>query len=416
MRSRAVRVTLLLLAVGALGTAAYLTWDIDRRTAVSSAAFTEADWKIDALVRQTVELRAAQQAYVAAGQSEQFWITRAGDLTTQLQEALSSIRTAQLSADSQAALAKASQALTDFSRVDRRAREYASSGQKLLASDIIFGDGLERTQQILAALDEAKTSEAAVANTSAAAARREMAKMAGGGAAVALLVLLLLTSTGQPPKAEAVDEVPTAIAPRTKAAKASEPLDLDLVPRAIAPPPKAAPKPAPKAAEPPPVPVAAPASPPPALRDVAEVCSQLARAADTSAFPEILQRAAAALDAAGVVLWISDPDATELIAVASHGYAQAVLTRMSPIVRDAENVTAAAFRTGLVQTVSGDGRSNGAIAAPLVNASGCVGVLSAEVRNDGEREPARLALASIVAAQLATLTAPASRSQNRAAL
>ena len=406
MRSRAVRVTLLLLASAALGTAAYLTWDIDRRTAVAAAAFKEADWKIDDAVRQTMELRAAQQAYVAAGQSEQFWIARAGELVTQLQEALSSIKTAQLSADTQAALTKATQALTDFSRVDRRAREYASSGQKLLASDIIFGDGLERTQQILTALDEAKTSEAAAWNTAAGAARREMAMMAGGGAAVALLVLLLLTSTGRPPKTETVDVAPS-MAPSAKAAKASEPLDLDLVPRTIAPPPK----PAPKAAEPPPAPASAPA-----LQDVAEVCSQLARVADTAAFPTILQRAADALDAAGVVLWITDPDATELIAVASHGYAQPVLTRMSPIARDAENVTAAAFRTGLVQTVSGDGRSNGAIAAPLVNASGCVGVLSAEVRNDGEREPARLALASIVAAQLATLTAPATRSQNRAAL
>ena len=406
MRSRAVRVTLLLLAVGALGAAAYLTWDIDRRTAVAAAVFKEANWKIDAAVRQTMELRAAQQAYVAAGQSEQFWIARAGELVTQLQEALSSIKTAQLSADTQAALTKGTQALTDFSRVDRRAREYASSGQKLLASDIIFGDGLERTQQVLTALDEAKASEAAAWNTAAGAARREMAKMAGGGAAVALLALLLLTSTGRPAKAETVDVAPS-IAPPVKAAKASDPLDLDLVPRAIAPPPKPAPKPA----EPPPAP-----APAPALQDVAAVCSQLARVADASAFPTILQRAAEALDAAGVVLWITDPDANELIAVASHGYAQPVLTRMSPIARDAENVTAAAFRTGLVQTVSGDGRSNGAIAAPLVNASGCVGVLSAEVRNDGEREPARLALASIVAAQLATLTAPATRSQNRAAL
>ena len=414
MRSRAVRVTLLLLAVGALGTAAYLTWDIDRRTAVAAAAFKDTNWKIDAAVRQTMELRAAQQAYVAAGQSEQFWITRAGELVTQLQEALATIKTAPLSADTQAALAKATQGLTDFSRVDRRAREYASSGQKLLASDIIFGDGLERTQQVLAALDETKTAEAAAASTATAAARREMAKMAGGGAAVALLVLLLLTSTGRLPKTEAVEDVVVPVAAPAKpakSAKASEPLDLDLVPRTIAPPPKPAPKPA----EPAPAPAAAKAAAP-ALQHVAEVCSQLARVADTSSFPTILQRAADALDAAGVVLWITDPDATELVAVASHGYAPAVLTRMSPIARDAENVTAAAFRTGLVQTVSGDGRSNGAIAAPLVNASGCVGVLSAEVRNDGEREPARLALASIVAAQLATLTAPATRSENRAAL
>jgi hypothetical protein len=66
--------------------------------------------------------------------------------------------------------------------------------------------------------------------------------------------------------------------------------------------------------------------------------------------------------------------------------------------------------------MKGDTLSNGAIAAPLVNPSGCVGVLSAEVRNDGEQKPGRLALASIVAAQLATITAAAAQSENRAAL
>jgi hypothetical protein len=270
---------------------------------------------------------------------------------------------------------------------------------------------LNGTQQVLTALDEARTAHAAAGSTAANAARKELATVVGGAAAVALLVLVLLTSPGRARVPEAVPDAKPLPEPKplSTARPASvvrpapvvrrEPLDLDLKPKAIAPPPAPA-KPIPS----------------PELQDVAEVCTQLARAADASTLPMVLQRTALALDAAGVVLWVTDPDGSELVAVASHGYAPAVLARMGPIARDAENVTAAAFRTGLLQTVKGDSLANGAIAAPLVNASGCVGVLSAELRNDGERVPARLALASIVAAQLATLTAPAARSDSRAAL
>ena len=412
MRSRAVRVTLLLLAVAALGTAAYLTWNIERRTVAAAETVKAIDWKLDAATRATVELRAAQQAYVAAGQSEDYWITRVGESIAQLQDAIADMRTSPLAADTHAALERAAQALTAFTRLDRRAREYASTGQKLLASDVIFSDGLNGTQQVLAALDEARASHAAAAGAAANVARKELATVVGGAAAVALLVLLLLTSPGRVRVPDAVPEAKPVPAPKPVSAARPgavvrpapivrrEPLDLDLKPRA--------------ASGAPPVP--AKPIPPPELQDVADVCTQLARAVDASMLPMVLQRTALALDASGVVLWVTDPDALELVAVASHGYAPSVLARMGPIARDAENVTAAAFRTGLLQTVKGDTLTNGAIAAPLVNAAGCVGVLSAELRNDGERAPARLALAAIVAAQLATLTAPAARSGTRAAL
>ena len=402
MRSRAVRLTLLLLAVAAIGTAAYFSWNVERRTAAIAAGHNTIDWKLEAAARQTIELRAAQQAYVAAGQSEEFWITRVTESITQLDDAIADIRTAQLPADTQAALERATQSLTQFSRLDRRAREYASTGQKLLASDVIFSDGLQRAQQILTALDEARTAQTAAAGVAAAEGRRELATMAGGGAAAALFVLLLLTSPGRLPEPEPVVEAKPIDepkpAPAVRAApvsKRAQPLGLEIAPKPAAPPRPLL---------------------PPELQDIAEVCTQLARASDSSSLPAILQRTALALDAAGVVLWVIDPEGAELVPVASHGYAPAALARMGPLARDAENVTAAAFRTGLVQTMKGETLANGAIAAPLVNPSGCVGVLSAEVRNDGAQKPGKLALASIVAAQLATITAPAARSENRAAL
>jgi hypothetical protein len=158
---------------------------------------------------------------------------------------------------------------------------------------------------------------------------------------------------------------------------------------------------------------------PPATTDfagVASLCVDLARVVDTRALPSLLDRTASLLDASGIILWIADPDGRELNPIFAQGYPQQLVNRLGTIPRDAENATAAAFRTSLLQTVMADEISGGAIAAPLVTPGGCVGVMAAEVRNDSERQDAKLAAATIVAAQLATLVGPPSaRPQTRSA-
>jgi len=144
------------------------------------------------------------------------------------------------------------------------------------------------------------------------------------------------------------------------------------------------------------------------LQGLAAVCTDLARLSDTSLLPAILERAAVALDASGLVLWILDQDGAALVPIATHGYPASVVSRMGSLRTDGQNATAAAFRTGLVQTVSASAGSNGAIAAPLLASAGCRGVMAAEVRQDAEKHPARLAVASILAAQLAALVGPSS--------
>ena len=100
--------------------------------------------------------------------------------------------------------------------------------------------------------------------------------------------------------------------------------------------------------------------------------------------------------------------------VIAHGYPQNLVARLGTMSRDAENVTAAAFRTGLMQTLKADAISHGAIAAPLLTPAGPVGVMAAEVLNDGERRESTRAAAAIVAAQLATLMGPpAARTQGK---
>ena len=61
-----------------------------------------------------------------------------------------------------------------------------------------------------------------------------------------------------------------------------------------------------------------------------------------------------------------------------------------------------------MRTAKGDGLANGALVAPLLTADGCIGVLSAEMKGGSEKDEGSQALASIFAAQLATLVSPSS--------
>jgi hypothetical protein len=59
-----------------------------------------------------------------------------------------------------------------------------------------------------------------------------------------------------------------------------------------------------------------------------------------------------------------------------------------------------------MQIVKADAVSQGAIAAPLLSPSGPLGVMAAELLQDGERRDATRAAVTIVAAQLSTLMGP----------
>lgn len=398
MRSRVVRLTLTLLAVGAIAAAAYLTWTTERRAAKGrSDAATFESARMTAL-REAFELRAAQQAYVAAGQSETFWFGKVTASVDALTTAFATLGVSSSSGTTRAALEAAQQALQDFEQVDRRARSYVSSGQQLLASDLIFSDGLDTTGRITAALEQAGHAAGQDAALAAAAVKREQLLPIAAAALVVLISLLLLTAVPAQAPVVVTEAAPMPVPSH------GEGLDLGTLMRDE---PKTVAEPAP---------VAAPPQPPFEMQALATVCTDLARLTDTNDLPAVLERAAAALDASGLVLWVADPDGKELMPVAAHGYAANVLSRLGTLKVDAENATSSAFRTGLVQTVKADAMSHGAIAAPLVTSGGTRGVMSAEVRNDGEKQPEKLAAAAIVAAQLATLVGPpAVRTQDRTA-
>jgi hypothetical protein len=408
MKSRAFRFALHVLFVGVVAAAAYVVWKKESEGSAAAAAARTFAERAHAASLALLEIKSAHAGYVAAGQGEDYWIARVDALIGSTREALGTLRSAAVSADARGELGLAEEVLDDFEQMDRRARDYSRNGQRLLASDLVFSDGIEKTDAAVAAVERARRAEAETALAAISRGRREALMAGAGAAALGLLLMFVLVPLPRTP-VPAADPVPETVPsekPRPAAAESPG--------RKPAPgrPPAAAERMPP--ARPAPAGAVKPAVPALDLPGMAALCTDLSRAIDTRALPPALERAAKLLDASGLVIWVADPDGRELLPVIAHGYPQNLVTRLGTIPKDAENVTAAAFRTGLVQTVKADTISHGAIAAPLLTPVGPVGVMAAEVLNDGERRETTRAAAAIVAAQLATLMGPpASRNQGK---
>ena len=409
MKSLAVRIMLLAVFIVASGIAAYVVWTSEshvRRSVDDVRAFDQS--ALDA-ERHVFELRSAQQGYVAAGQGAPIWIAKAAEAATTVKARLDYLRAHATAPQAQTALDNASSALQDFDQIDRRARDYVRNGQTLLASDVIFADGLESTAAIAASIDDARTAERVARDAEHTSVRRAEALAIASGSVVALVTVLVF-AFGKEPEADSAVRAEAQSPPDTSIASVS-PADRLRPVELVKTPTTAATLDTASSGDSNNVPPARSID----LSAVASVCSDLARVMDTHALRPLLGRAATILDSPGIVLWIADPDGRELSPIVTHGYSRQIVLRLGTILREDENATAAALRTSLLQTVDTDAISNGAIAAPLVTPAGCVGIMAAEVRDHGEKDPAKLAAASIIAAQLATLVGPPStRAQARA--
>ena len=449
MQSRAARLILLGLFLAAISTATFLFWRGDTDAANAALHAKTFDASAKAIERGLLDLRAAQLGYAAANQPGDRWVSRVAHGLETVRTDIRALRAESTVPEAQTALDAATAALNDFAKSDKRAAEYVRTEQRSLASDVVFGDGLERSDAAVAAVEQARLAEvqARESGVTVFRSRQVFALTAGAGAAV-LAVLLLIpvaraapdTALAQPSRtAEAVKQEPATSGGIRRDGALSDTLDDGVAsqPRAHAPEPVLASLAVPELQ-------ATSAETAPRARDLdiapayigqaaggppegttahttdftglASLCVDLARIVDTRALPALLDRTASLLDASGIILWIADPDGRELNPIFAQGYPQQLVNRLGTIPRDAENATAAAFRTSLLQTVMADEISGGAIAAPLVTPGGCVGVMAAEVRHDSERQDAKLAAATIVAAQLATLVGPPSaRAQTRTA-
>lgn len=349
-----------------VGGTAYQTWQFEQ---TSNALRTNEDRlarQFTSLEMAVADLRTAQAGYVAAGQGSSFWMTRADDLMSQV-EAVLAERQQEGLPEAASTLAAAQSRLEALRKSDLRARNYVGNDQQLLASDVIFVESLEILGRLAAEVATARDAEI-MANRQEAATIRQYQAGLVGGAGVILLILIAV------PKGRSVEvpEVRSADVPESRSAEVPEVRSAEV----------------------------------PGLGEAADICVDLARLLDGRDLPALLSRAATAIGAKGLVLWVIDDARETLRPSLAHGYSDRMVQRLGTLTVGADNVTSVACRTLQPQVVPSqtlDG--SGALAVPLIGTSGCVGVLAAEVSGSA-RDGSTLPLARVIAAQLAAVITP----------
>ena len=353
-----------------------------------------ADRDFGSIETSLASLRTAQAGYVALGQAPASWVTRAAEHFTQIETLVAARRSSSRLVDADAQYSAITQALTALAKVDRQAQAAVKQDDRYPASDLVFMDAADAANKVTDAVAGVRAAEAKAASDHT----RQLATMrlVMNGAAVALILIIavyfgraarVLGSNQPVSMAKMLKNLPppvkTGSASMSAAAPASSPI-------------AGLGTPAPSGA--------APRST--NLTAAAELCVDLARVLDGRDVPALLERTATLLDAKGVVLWAADTDGALLRPTLCHGYSDKVLARLRPLLVDSDNVTSLAFRSLQPQSINGAAAEDaGAIAVPLITATGCVGVLAAEIRQS-RPHPDLLPLARIVAAQFSTLVAP----------
>ena len=368
MRRRAVRFTLLalLLIIGAA--AGSVAWNTDSQRRALAINNDEVTDRLDRIISAISDIGAAQQAYVAPGQSAPAAFEQTA---AQIQRIATELETVQPMLRS-AEAAELSMVIRDGAaallETDSSARGHLRTDQVLWAAEVVFGQARDTRATITQAVKALQAAESRALQTAQERLAQLLLVLIGGAAAIWTLGLIALTWV-----------------PRTKPTAA--PLTIS------------EPAPAPAPAES--APLTAPISRLVDLTSASGVCTDISRLASGEALAGVLARAAAVLDASGIILWMGAGG--ELFAAAAHGYDARVVARLGTIAMSADNATAVAWRSGRVGVVAGDAGANGAIVAPMFGPEGCVGVLATEVRHGRESDEDTRAVAAIIASQLATV-------------
>lgn len=388
MRSPTARLSLCALAWIALGVASAYTLHTQSQIAERRAALRAFEVSARDAADALQDVQAGQHAYVAAGQDAREWMTK---VTTYLRTATSAVETLKTTARSQAAatsLQDATTALTTVGAIDRRLRGQISQGDLHQAAETVYAESEDTTSSAVADVESAIVSERQLADTFEAGQRRAQAitlvGVAGVVAVVVALLGLLLTDGAWATSAGDDHERSHGVAP-------AQGLSLD--------------RPQDPNGEYP----FAPAPATELLTKVSGLCTEFGRAQSADQLRSLLRESADLMHARGIIVWLGDGAGSDLRPVLAHGYSEATLARLSSVARHADNAAAAAYRTSEVQIVkSREGGARGAIVAPLLSTDGCIGALTAELRDHGdESSDDTRSVAVVVASQLAGALAAA---------
>ena len=424
MSNRWLRFGIALLAIGAAGAAGYRIFQQEQRLSADIAAMRAVEQSGESALVTISELKAAMHAYVAEGQGDAFWTARASALIDRLRASLLELEGPATAAG--ASVADTLDLADRLAAAEQRARQHVREGQLLLAGDVIFSDAPDLLDALKLQVAGARTTVLDAGTVRHTAIRRQQATLALAGAGILAFATLLLVIPGSAAPAPS-QSLPTLRASADPVVDDEE-SSARVVSRApVAQRPASSTKVTPAKAV-----TAAPVAPPPtkapgsgshapaiSLREAAAVCTDLGRVSQSVEISALLERAANVLNASGAIVWMTSPDRHELFPAVSAGYDERLLSRIGSIKRDANNVTAAALRDATARTSPSAGTSAASLAVPLLTPLGPVGVFSAEIRTVAAVDDTRLAVATIFAAQLAsllgTISAPAADAQSESA-
>lgn len=382
-RNRGLVLLFLLMCVVAV-VGAFQAVYIERLLTTGRDAADLADRDTQSAIVSVADLRAAEAGYLATGQEPSYWMSRVDALASSIGDVITKESAATPGVQARSAFDEASNALEDLRKLDHRARTLVKNDQRFVASDAIFMDSLQAANRLAQSLESARDADRQAREDQLTTISRVRLAALGGTLTVGLIGAWVLLSRA---RTLAALEPPTAEEAAT--AQPAHTLSLGSIqPPAVSPPPP--PTPAPEIS----------------LADAAGLCTDLARVLDTRDVPALFERAASVLDAKGLVLWVADTSGARLQPSLAHGYSEKVLARMSGLQLDGDNATALAFRSMQSQVVGAASPSgSSALAVPLVTATGCVGVLSAEIRAPKPGQ-ATLSVAQMIAAQFSALVSP----------
>ena len=172
------------MALIAIGVAAFLLIRSERQIGERASSLRAFDRHAREASDALTEARVAQLGYVAAGQGEAFWMSKVTASTEAVNAALAALRQAATPV-ARTAIDEATATAAEFGNIDRRVREYLTSGQPLMAADIIFTEGSDAAATAGRQVETARLAEHQAFDRNVAEMRRQQAITVGAAAAVA---------------------------------------------------------------------------------------------------------------------------------------------------------------------------------------------------------------------------------------
>jgi len=390
---RSVRISLFVLALLASAGLGYRVMEDERGLAAARQQGAGIDLAAEEALTALRDGRASLYAYVAPGQGTGFWGPRVGTQLDTLRQRLVTLDAAV--AKSGGSLAESLDGIDQLAAADKRARQYVDRGELLLAGDVLFTEVRDLLNTVTEQVVTARNTLHGRAEDNVAGLRQDQAALAAAATGLWIIVALLLVPNSVKPAVSNPSEWRQELAetlkksgpveqevPSASAREGSVELRRDLAVAAFA------------------------AVPRVDLKVVAEICGDLSALTDAGALSGALARASAVIGAKGLIVWVASNDGASLSPVSTHGFDARIVERIGVIDRSSANLTAEALRENKSRVSAATATAGAALAVPMCGPTGPVGVLSAELLAGRDADESCVAVAAILAAQLATLTAP----------